>query len=296
MNPEYPIYIPSKGRWDYRLTMITFDKMNVPYYVIIEEQEYSKYLQFIDKKKLLILPKKYIDDYDPCDDYDLKSKGSGPARNFAWDHSNNLKAFRHWLIDDNIYSFMRFNRNHKIKVACGTIFRVMEIFCDRYENIAFAGPDYHFFAPRKHKFPAFIMNTRIYSCILIRNDLPYRWRGRYNEDTDISLRALKDGWVTIQFYAFLQQKVKTMTLKGGNTDLIYQDDGRLKMAESLVRRHPDVARIGTRYGRNQHFVDYRPFKRNKLILKKGVELKNEVNEFGMVLKQFSKNRISELNI
>jgi len=44
---------------------------------------------------------------------------------------------------------------------------------------------------------------------LIRNDVPYRWRGRYNEDTDLSLRMLKDRWCTIQFNAFLQGKAAT---------------------------------------------------------------------------------------
>src|SRR6185436_4549517 len=111
------------------------------------------------------------------------------------------------------------------------------------------------------------LNTRLYSCILIKNDLPYRWRGRYNEDTDLSLQALKDGWVTVLFLIFLQKKMATMTVKGGNTDELYQGDGRLQMAQSLQRQHPDVTQIKQRWGRWQHVVDYRPFKHNKPILK-----------------------------
>lgn len=34
-------------------------------------------------------------------------------------------------------------------------------------------------------------DRRAFPCILIQNDIPFRWRGRYNEDTDLSLRALK---------------------------------------------------------------------------------------------------------
>ncbi len=74
----------------------------------------------------------------------------------------------------------------------------------RYENIAMAGPNYFMFAPRKRKHPPFSLNTRIYSCNLIRNDLPFRWRARYNEDTDLSLRMLKAGWCTVLFYVFLK--------------------------------------------------------------------------------------------
>jgi hypothetical protein len=131
------------------------------------------------------------------------------------------------------------------------------------------------------------MNTRIYSCILIKNDIPYRWRGRYNEDTDLSLRALKDGWCTVLFMAFLAEKMPTMTMKGGNTESLYkldgQQDGRLLMAQSLQQQHPDVTEIVWKWGRWQHQVDYRAFKANKLIKKPGVEIPEGVNNYGMKL-------------
>jgi hypothetical protein len=34
MNPKYPIYIVSKGRWDSRLTSKALDKMSVTYYIL----------------------------------------------------------------------------------------------------------------------------------------------------------------------------------------------------------------------------------------------------------------------
>jgi hypothetical protein len=142
---------------------------------------------------------------------------------------------------------------------------------------------YEKFLPARYKhIQPFRLNTRIYSCILIRNDLPYRWRGRYNEDTDLSLRALKDGWCTVLFNAFLAEKITTMRIKGGNTDELYRDDGRLQMALSLQRQHPDVVKVAHKWGRWQHQVDYRPFKKNKLILRPGVEVPPGVNNYGMV--------------
>ena len=139
------------------------------------------------------------------------------------------------------------------------------------------------FAKNKDKLPPFMRNRRIYSCILIKNDLPYTWRGRYNEDTDLSLRALKDGWCTILFYTFLAFKETTMTQKGGNTDELYKDDGRLKMAKSLVQQHPDVASITWKFGRWQHQVDYSPFKKNQLRLRPEVEIPEGTDNYGMVL-------------
>ncbi|PYU26985.1 MAG: hypothetical protein DMG30_00505, partial [Acidobacteria bacterium] len=167
-------------------------------------------------------------------------QASIPARNWVWEHAVAAGASRHWILDDNIRQFHRLNRNARIRVRTGAIFRAAEDFVDRYENVALAGFHYTTFAPRRSKRPAFLLNTRIYSCTLIKNDLPYRWRGRYNEDTDLSLRALKDGWCTVLFYAFLADKIRTMTLKGGNTDELYAGEGRLRMAQSLREQHPEI--------------------------------------------------------
>ena len=113
--------------------------------------------------------------------------------------------------------------------------------------------------------PPFVVGTRIYSCNLIRNDTPFRWRGRYNEDTDLSLRMLKAGWQTVQFNAFLQYKVTTQTIGGGNTEAFYAEEGTMPKSQMLVDMHPDVARVVWRFGRWHHHVDYRRFKTIPLI-------------------------------
>jgi hypothetical protein len=41
MNPRYPVYIISKGRWDSRLTSKALETINVPYRIVIEPQEYD---------------------------------------------------------------------------------------------------------------------------------------------------------------------------------------------------------------------------------------------------------------
>lgn len=276
MNPNYPIYIISKGRWESRLTSKALEKINVPYCIVIEPQEYDDYAAVIDPKKILVLP------------FSNLGQGSIPARNWVWEHSLSIGVERHWILDDNIAYFLRFHSNRRYEVTSGVTFRAIEDFVDRYTNIALAGMQYKTFAlvRVKHTRP-FVTNTRIYSCILIKNDLPYRWRGRYNEDTDLSLRALKDGWCTALFYAFLADKNPTMTMKGGNTDELYKlnngEDGRLLMAQSLQKQHPDVTKITRKWGRWQHQVDYRPFKKNRLRLKPGIEIPEGVNNYGMEL-------------
>lgn len=274
MNPSYPVYIISKGRWDTRLTSKAFERMEMPYRIVIEPQEYDSYAEVIDPKKILVLP------------FSNLGQGGIPARNWVWDHSISIGATRHWIVDDNIFKFWRWNDNRKLISESGSIFKAMEDFVDRYTNIALAGPNYFMFVKQKCKDAPFRLNTRIYSCILIKNDIPYRWRGRYNEDTDLSLRALKDGWCTVLFQAFLAEKAVTMTMSGGNTEALYKldnEDGRLLMAQSLHHQHPDVTKIVHKWGRWQHQVDYRPFKRNKLIPKEGLVIPEGVNNYGMAL-------------
>lgn len=282
---DVPIYIVSKGRHETRLTSRALEEMGVDYFIVVEQQERDLYASVIEPRKVLVLDRRYQDEYDTFDDLGYaKSKGPGAARNFAWEHSIALGAKWHWVMDDNIRGFFRLNQNLIRKVNAEAFFLPMEDFAERYVNLAMLGPQYWMFAPRKVKLPPFVMNTRIYSCNLIRNDTPYRWRGRYNEDTDLSLRMLKDGWCTVQFNAFLQNKMPTQTIKGGNTAEFYAKEGTLAKSQMQVAMHPDVSRLVKRFNRWHHYVDYSPFKDNKLVRREGVELPRGVNNYGMELR------------
>lgn len=294
-NPQYPVYIVSKGRHESMLTSRSFARMKVPHYIVIEPQDEENYKQALinfdlsDFVTLLIAP------------FSNHGDGPGRARNWAWDHSISIGAEKHWVLDDNIKDFYRLNENQRIRVDTGAIFRAAEVFVDRYENVPVSGFQYRFFIAPRSKYPPFVKNTRIYSTLLIDNKCKHRWRGRYNEDTDLSLRVLKDGDCTIQFNAFLQEKSATQSVKGGNTAEFYHvegdldtnkwrgnsmnSEGTINKSQMLVDMHPDVCRVVWRYGRWHHFCDYLPFKKNMLRLKPGVDLSTEeiVNDFGMYL-------------
>lgn len=308
MNPEHPVYIISKGRHESMFTSRSLARMKVPHYIAIEpqdEEKYEKALDIFDIRKyvtLLIAP------------FSNHGDGPGRARNWCWDHSISIGADSHWVLDDNINDFYRYNNNIRIRVESGVFFKVMEDFVDRYDNVYIAGPQYRFFIAPGQKYPPYVANTRIYSCLLIRNDCKHRWRGRYNEDTDICLRVLKDGDCTIQFNAFLQGKAATQTVKGGNSEEFYHKevgldsdgiairkedlkvdsseryntDGTLAKSQILVDMHPDVARLVWRYGRWHHWVDYSPFKKNALQRKKGLNIPTGVNNYGMKLVKLAK--------
>jgi hypothetical protein len=255
--PRFPVYIPSKSRATIALTPGVLERMGVPHFIIVEEHQWAEYREAFGADRLLILPKEYQEEYETCDDLGgEKSRGPGPARNFAWEHSKEAGHPWHWVMDDNIQLFARLHQNQRIPVATGMIFHAMETFALRYVNVAMAGPNYWMFATSRARQPPFVTGTRIYSCNLIRNDLPFRWRGRYNEDTILSLDMLKAGWMTVQFNAFLQHKTTTQVLGGGNTEEFYAKEGTLPKSRMLVNVHPDVARLARRFNRDHHHVDY----------------------------------------
>lgn len=271
--PRYPVYIPSKGRYGNCLTAKILDKNNVPFYLVIESQEWHFYAAAFGKERILELP--------------FSNQGSViPARNWIKEHATTTGYLRHWQLDDNIQRFYRFYRGERIRCLAGIALSVTEDFVDRYENVAIAGLNYTFFGTRN--LPPFYRNVHVYSCSLILNSLPYQWRGQFNEDTDFCLQVLAGGWCTILINAFLAHKRATMEKKGGNTSELYQGDGRLKMARSLERLWPGVVKTGRRFRRPQHIVkdSWRRFDA-PLKLKPGVNLEDfeSVDEYGMKLIQ-----------
>ncbi len=291
MNPRYSIYVPTKGRWEVRQTLRTFDKIGVPYKAVVEPQEYDHYAAVVDRNSLLVMPH--------------SNQGLVVTRNWIWDHAQASGAKRFWTFDDNIGTqasglpgLYRLNRNMKIPVASATCLCIIEDFVERYENVPIAGMNYFMFAKRKDKVPPFYLNTRVYSNMLIETNARdlhgklYRNEGFYNDDTDLCLRILKDGFCTILFNAFLIDKRVTMTVKGGMTPHYQsnlegeenkENDGRWRMAKELQDKHPELTTITRKFGRWQHHVDYSSFTQ-KLIRKPGWDYSG-VNNYGMELKQ-----------
>lgn len=285
---RYPIYVVSKGRSKNCYTSIFLTNMEQYHYVVVEPNELELYKKELENKycRVIELDMSYKENYDTFDNLgDSKSKGPGGARNFCWEHSMKRGHKWHWVMDDNANEGFHYMwRNKKIKCRTASIFMAVEDFVDRYDNIAIAGLNYSKFCKESDKTPPYVLNTRIYSFLLIRNDIPYRWRGRYNEDTDLSLRVLKDGWCTIQFNAFLAGKVTTQVMKGGNTDEFYSHEGTLPKSNMLKEMHPDVTEVVYKFSRWHHSVNYSGFTQ-KLKLKNGISLDGlpKINDYGMVV-------------
>lgn len=278
VTSKYPICIPSKGRADCQSTGMALDQLGLQYMFFVEESEAPQYVDAIGQSRVVVMPF-----------HDL-GLGSIPARNFIWDWTSERGHQRHWVVDDNIVSFARCNNNRRLRVRSGSMFRAMEDFVDRYENVDIAGPHHlGFVKDREPSITPVLWNSRIYSCILVSNSLRHRWRGRYNEDTDLCLRTLKDGRCTALFRSLLMNKGATVgvrnskPMKGGNADNVYNTgDHRRAFAESLREQHPDIVEVVWKFNRWHHQVDYSGFTQ-KPILRAGVTRIEADNEYGMKL-------------
>ena len=276
--PKYPIYVISYKRWEKKhlLTSNYLEWSNIPYYIVIRPEEYEAYVSTIDPKKILVLTEGYLE----------TDQGSVPARNFCWFHSRSNGDKRHWILDDNINGYYRLNHGKRYKIKSASVFRIIEDYVDRYENVKMAGHNYKCFVVPIKPIPQIYFNTRIYSSILLSNDEDFAnafpWRGKYNEDTDLSLRILKAGYPTILFNVISADKVKTLTMKGGNAE-IYEGEGVYLKAKSLADQHPDVVKIGTRFSRVHHIVNYKSFKDNVLIPAPNVKIREGSNDYYLIL-------------
>jgi len=284
-STRYPVCIPSKGRYDCQKTGKALDVMGVDYKFFVEDIEYDLYVEHLGEHRVIKMP------------FNNLGQGSVPARNFIWEWAKENGHARHWVMDDNIRSFLRLNMNRRLCCRSGNLLRAIEDFTERYSNVAISGPHNKGFAPDRDPRQSPIMwNSRVYSCILIDTSLEERWRGKYNEDTDLCLRVLKSGKCTLLFRALLMDKADTVgakgnALKGGNTDNVYNTgDHRLAFAQSLKDQHPDVTKVVWKFNRWHHQVDYSKFKRNKPIFREGLTLTVGDNEYGMELTRTEKNQ------
>jgi hypothetical protein len=286
ITPKYPIYVITKGRWDKTLTIDTLEDMGVDFFICVEPKEIDMYLgnPKVDPQKVLILPENFSE----------RGEGAVPVRNWVWEHSIQMGFEKHWQLDDNIHWFYRWNNNIQKKIRDGVFFRIMEDFSDRYENIGLVSPQYKSFIPAIDTGRGqFLVNTRAYSCILINNTLldqrlTERWRGRYNDDTDLTLRVLSTGDLcTVNFHSLLSGKQTSGSMKGGMQDM-YKNHTHLgyqKKFDSLKEQWGDIVKLTNRRhkdGRPHHIIEYTDLFTQKLILKEGISREPRINEYNMI--------------
>lgn len=286
---KYPIYIVSKGRWKKALTAMMFKEYNLDFRIVVEPQEYDDYCRALGEEYVIKLP------------FQNLGVGSFPARNFCWEHSIENGYQKHWVFDDNIWRFRRYFKGKKIPCSPVAAITAMEDFVDRYENVGIGGFNYSYFViARSSDKKPFYVNTHCYSAMIMKNDMPFRWRLKYNEDVDLCLQVLHNGLCTISMNAFMIDKVSTQQkMEGGNQTELYlgnAHDKKVLKARSLqeIWKDEDYVEVVIRYNRPHHFVDWKKHFKHSLIRKSDLDLTKmeKINNYGMTLRlvQDTKNK------
>lgn len=253
-QPQFPIYIISKGRAYNPITAKNLIAAGIDFKIVVEPQEQNEYEEAVGSQYVLVLP------------FSNLGLGSFPARNFCWEHARARNYLYHWILDDNIqyWSIWKDGKRTKLlhsQIAKAFTYVEREVLSQNADIGGFEEPNFVTKPPRR----PFKSNCHIYSIMLIRNDLPYRWRLKYNEDVDLCLQVLHNGGKTISCVYFMADKVSTANkMPGGNqTELYGNNDPKKKLlkAKMLEAVWPQYAKTVIRFNRFHHFVDWKVFKK-----------------------------------
>ena len=302
-EPQYPIYIVSKGRsYLYNLhSSFWLSIMKIHHYICVEPSDFENYsnckLNESEYCHILQMDMSYKGKYNTLSDTlgNVNSTGSGAARNFCADHAKSNGFHWCWILDDNIHGFHRIWRGRKIVAYTPEVFNSLERFVNRYTNIGLAGLNYSMFVVNNDQRPPYILNSKVYSFGLWNLDCPFIYQeGRYNEDVIQSLKVMDAGWCTVQWNLYTGNKLRTQTLKGGNTEEIYgkQYGGTFSKTQMLVERFPQYANLVWKFSRWHHNVDYTSFKQELQIKPEFKYLHdmdyNKINENGAYIVRIPK--------
>lgn len=233
-KPTYPVYIPSRGRSETCLTARILQSEGIDFFLVVEPQDFQKYVAI----------------YGPgrCLELSANDQGLWFARNFCKTHSMAKGDRRHWQLDDNIKNFRIREGRQNLKTQAGRCLSLAEFMTDRSRNIGISALRYSVFAfGCKDEIS---INQQCSSAVLVNNANGMSWRPGVVEDTDYSMQVLASGQCTLVFNRVLIEKAKTMTMKGGCTEIQYAGDGRRKFQLELQRLWPGTFELGIKEGRS----------------------------------------------
>ena len=280
MPNKYPIFIISYNRAKNHLTAKHLASWGVKHYMVVHKDQLADYKKYMTEEMKTYTTFLEFDDsykfkYETCDNipHSVKNAGSGAERNFAWDYAKDvLKTKAHWLMDDNMgfyYIAGITAKNVYVRKSCNKdvfykLFKNGEDFFDRYSNLMMIELTASEMCISKMRV-SYALNTRCFSCNLIWNDMPIRWRGRYNEDVILSTDIMVAGYCIASYRGgVLKHKQSTRNAIGGNhavqkgdKNALYADGFNYKYSSVdktnlLIKVYPKYYRKVIKYGRVHH--------------------------------------------
>ena len=276
----YPIFIISYNRPNANAsTIANFIKFGVKINVVVHKEQLQDYKKYFNSPLVnwILFDDEYKHKYETLSNVDSheKNAGSGAERNFAWDCAKNAGYTAYWNFDDNMgfmYQTGKLTSSKRSLERVGIkdrnlfikLFHKAEDFYDSYDNLFIMelGECNNFLS---RSVPT--INRRCYSALLINTAIPTQWRGRYNEDTIMSIDTLINGFCTVQTPILLKIKQSTRSAKGGNHSVgkgkddlknqVYSDGINYEFSSSLksqmlVAVYPQYCYLKYRVGRIHH--------------------------------------------
>lgn len=207
----------------------------MPFILVIEPREQEIYSSRFPYAKILSLKDNH--------------QGITYARHSIQEHSEQQGNKYHWQIDDNIRSFKERIEDRNKSISAKVLLQRIEMYIDQFTNIGIAGPAYEVWAFGYSE--SLSINRQSSSCMLIRNDTGFYFRGKGLQDCDLHIQMLSSNdWCTLRFNKLLIDKMKTGTLSGGCTDSDYKNKGReqscIDFIERWKDRYPEMFQINSK--------------------------------------------------
>ena len=286
---KYPIFIISYNRPNKKASTITaFIKYGIKFNVVVHKEQLQAYKKFFNSPLInwIEFDDEYKHKYEVLSNVSSyeKNAGSGAERNFAWDCAKKHGYTAYWNFDDNMI-FVRqtgkttgSGKSYERRLITERetfidLFKKAEDFYDTYDNLFIMElGERTYFGFRTTP----VLNCRCYSALLINTAIPTQWRGRYNEDTIMSIDCLVNGYCTAQVPILLKDKCSTRAAKGGNhavskgnddnKNQIYSDGIDYEFSSSLksqllVAVYPQYCYLKYRCGRIHHGYTEQSWKR-----------------------------------
>lgn len=259
-GPQFPFYIPTKGRPHQQLTAKLLLDLGITPTLVVQQSELDQYQAANPQCQVISWPQEYLDNYEKTPELDPHPT-TGAAHNYMWTHAREAGYSHHWTMDDNLKGFHYRTPQGKLGHPTPLQFKWHEDLALRFQNLA------GFSLALSHCFGGspMVLNTRLYCATLFRNDLDkwgIQWRRGLNDDTIVSLDILKTRHLcTAESRMLITYKTGTSRarrLEGGMTDF-YAQGGFIRKAAEAIRIHPDCVQMVTRYGRVHHRIDYSQF-------------------------------------
>jgi hypothetical protein len=197
------------------------------YYVVVEPQDQDLYEKQFDKANVLVMPE--------------NNKGIAYVRNFCKKDAKAKGFSYHWQIDDNIQSFAIRQNDQNQKCLISDALKLIESTVNQFTGIGAAGMKHQVFAWSEKNDIGY--NRQVYTSMLISTEPKSNFRDGLIEDADYNLQILFDGYPVVLFNRVVMNKITSMKMQGGNTEISHANGGREKRAIATQAQWPNVFKL-----------------------------------------------------